>query len=38
MSRILKANREEKFDKEIMREFGEMNMLGNFFSNKQAQQ
>ena len=26
--RILKANREEKFDKDIMKEFGEMNFLG----------
>jgi len=28
MSRIIKANREEKFDKEIMKEFGELGFLG----------
>ena len=28
MPRIIKANREEKFDKSIMREYGEMNFLG----------
>jgi glutaryl-CoA dehydrogenase len=28
MPRILKANREEKFDKNIMKEYGEMNFLG----------
>jgi glutaryl-CoA dehydrogenase len=28
MPRILKANREEKFDKSIMKEYGEMNFLG----------
>lgn len=28
MPRVLKANREEKFDREIMNEYGEMNFLG----------
>lgn len=28
MPRIIKANREEKFDKEIMKEYGDLGFLG----------